>query len=49
MHPLRRADFEVLAAELEAWRRAETARIKGAGLEPEEEQARADCPRFDCA
>ncbi|GBG00116.1 hypothetical protein Rsub_12857 [Raphidocelis subcapitata] len=38
MHPLRRADFEVLAAELEAWRRAETARIKGAGLEPGKEQ-----------
>jgi hypothetical protein len=37
MHPVAPADFHTLAAELEAWRLSETARVKGAGLAAAEE------------
>lgn len=40
MHPVKRSDFRVLEAELEAWRRHETGRIKAAGLDAAREQAR---------
>ncbi len=36
LQPRTSADFALLHSELEAWRLAETARIKGAGLSPEE-------------
>ena len=35
MHPQKRADFEVLYNELEAWRVQETARINEAAADPE--------------
>jgi hypothetical protein len=38
MHPTKPADFRVLESELEAWRRGEAARIKGAGLDAVKEQ-----------
>ena len=36
LQPRTSADFALLHSELEAWRLAETARIKGAGLSPED-------------
>jgi len=37
-HPLSKADFALLASELEAWRQQQTGAIKSAGLDPMEEQ-----------
>lgn len=39
LHPLAKADFALLAAELDAWRLQQTAAIKAAGLAPQEQQA----------
>eukprot|EP00877_Chromochloris_zofingiensis_P012709 jgi/Chrzof1/7692/Cz02g33050.t1 len=39
MHPRSMKDFKILAAELETWRRQQTAQIKAAGLDKEKEQA----------
>lgn len=38
MHPRSMKDFKILAAELETWRRQQTAQIKAAGLDKEKEQ-----------
>jgi hypothetical protein len=37
-HPLSAADFALLESELEAWRQQQTAAIKAAGLDKQEEQ-----------
>ena len=41
-HPLSKADFVLLEAELESWRQQQTAAIKSAGLVQQEEQVRPD-------
>ena len=41
-HPLSKADFVLLEAELESWRQQQTAAIKNAGLVQQEEQVRPD-------
>lgn len=40
-HPLSKADFALLVAELESWRQQQTAAIKNAGLVHHEEQVSA--------
>lgn len=38
-HPLSKADFSLLQHELDVWQHQQTAAIKAAGLQPQEEQA----------